>query len=225
MESPRPLPIRTVFIDDHAIVRTALRMFLETRPQFRVVGEAGNPSEALAMTAREQPDVIVLNLDLGDTSGLDLLPDLLVTASAARVLILTGGSDPYLHRQAVSLGAMGVLIKGQSLYTLMQAIEKIHAGEMWIEPWLLPYVSDVARNEMSQRGIEEAKIARLTTREREVIRLMGEGLRDKQIARHISISQTTVRHHVSMILRKLEVTDRTALVIYAYRHGLAKPPP
>jgi two-component system, NarL family, nitrate/nitrite response regulator NarL len=226
MGSPIPSPIRILLIEDHVMVRTALRMVLENGPKLQVVGEAGTPSEALAVAAREQPDVILLDLNLDGISGLDLLPELLTTADAARVLILTGVSDPDLHRQAVSLGAMGLVLKGKNIEMLLQAIEKVHLGEVWLEPMLIANVlSDMARkNGRKQSYPEEAKIATLTAREREVIRLIGEGLRNKQIAQRLCISETTVRHHLTSIFSKLGVTERLELVIYAFRHGLAQMP-
>ena len=208
------------------MVRTALRVFLDSWPNFRVVGEAADQTEALALATREQPDVILLDLDLSDTSGLDFLPDLLEAASATRVLILTGVHDPELHRQAVSLGAMGLVLKEKSIDILLQAIEKVHIGEVWLEPSMVANVlSTMTRKKGGkQPNSEEAKIATLTAREREVIALVGEGLRNKQIAQRLFISETTVRHHLTSIFSKLAVAERIELVIYAYRHGLAKIP-
>jgi len=208
------------------MVRTALCLFLENGPKLRVVGEAATPSEALALAAREQPDIILLDLALGDTNGLALLPELRAVASAARVLILTGLQDPDLHRQAVSLGAMGVVPKGKNLEVLLQAIEKVHLGEMWLDPSVVAHaLSDMTRTKGGKQiNSEEATIATLTAREREVITLVGEGLRNKQIAQRLFISESTVRHHLTSIFSKLGVAERLELVIYAYRHGLAKMP-
>jgi two-component system, NarL family, nitrate/nitrite response regulator NarL len=226
MGSPIPLPIRLLLIEDHVMVRSALCILLDKRPNFRVVGEAGAPSEALALAAREQSDVILLDLNLDGSSGLDLLPELLATAPAARVLILTGVSDPALHRQAVSRGAMGLVLKGKNIEILLQAIEKVHRGEVWLDPALVAEVlNDPTRTKGGQQSTPEAaQIATLTAREREVITLVGEGLRNKQIAQRLCISETTVRHHLTSIFSKLAVTERLELLIYAYRHGLAKLP-
>jgi len=226
MGSPPLSPIRLVIIEDHVMVRTALRVFFDQRPRLRVVGEAADRAAALAVAAREQPDIILLDLALGDTSGLDLLPELCTAASAARVLILTGVTDPDLHRQAVSRGAVGLVRKGQSIEVLLQAIEKVHQGEVWLDPALIADVlSDMRRHRNGGRSNpEEATIAALTAREREVIALVGEGLRTKQLAQRLFISEATVRHHLSSIFSKLGVADRLELVIYAYRHGLAQVP-
>src|SRR5437899_2435413 len=214
MGSPIPLPIRILIIEDHVMVRSALCMVLENGPKLHVVGEAGTPSEALALAACEQPDVLLLDLNLDGTSGLDLLPELRNVASSARVLILTGVHDPALHRHAVRLGAMGLVLKGKSIDILLQAIEKVHMGEVWLEPSMVANVlSDMTRKPPNS---EEAKIATLSAREREVITLIGEGLRNKQIAQRLFISEFTVRHHLTSIFSKLEVAERLELVIYAY---------
>jgi DNA-binding NarL/FixJ family response regulator len=107
---------------------------MESRPEIMVVGEAGNGAEALAVVARTQPDIIVLDLDLGGESGLDYFPELRAAASTARVLVLTGVRDPELHRRAVRLGSMGLVLKEEAAEVLLQAIEKVHAGEVWLEP-------------------------------------------------------------------------------------------
>jgi two-component system, NarL family, nitrate/nitrite response regulator NarL len=226
MGSPIPLPIRILLIEDHEMVRTALRMFLEGGPKLRVVGEAANQSDALAVAAREQPDVILLDLNLDGSSGLALLPELLATVSSARVLLLTGVSDPALLRQAVNLGARGLVLKGQNIDMLLQAIEKVHLGEVWLDPSLIATVlSDRPRTQGgTQSNPEAVTTATLSPRERQVITLVGEGLRNKEIARRLCISESTVRHHLSSIFSKLGVAERLELVIYAYRHGLAKIP-
>jgi len=198
-------------------------MLIESRAGITVVGEAGNGSEALAAAARTQPDIIVLDLDLGGESGLDCFPELRTVASTARVLVLTGVRDPELHRQAVRLGAMGLVLKEKAAEVLLQAIEKVHAGEVWLESTMIARVlGEMTRTRVSQPpDPEAAKIASLTEREREVVQLMSEGLRNKQIADRLGISETTVRHHLTSIFAKLGVTDRLELVIYTYRHDLA----
>jgi two-component system, NarL family, nitrate/nitrite response regulator NarL len=218
-------PIRVVIVDDHVVVRTGLRMLIESQPGIIVVGEAGNGAEALAVVARTQPDIIVLDLDLGGESGLDYFPGLRTAASTARVLVLTGVRDPELHRRAVRLGSMGLVRKEEAAEVLLQAIKKVHAGEVWLEPAMIASVlGEMTGTRASQLlDPEAAKIASLTEREREVVTLMGQGLRNKQIAERLGISETTVRHHLTSIFAKLGVTDRLELVIYIYRHGLARP--
>src|SRR5262245_38671371 len=196
-----PLLIRILLIDDHAVVRAGLRMLIESRLGWHVVEEAANGPDALAAAAREQPDIIVLDLDLGNSSGLDFLAELQVTAPAARVLILTGVRDPELHRRAIHLGALGLVVKEKAAEVLLHAIEKVAAGEVWLEPSLTASVlREMTRSRETQsRDPETVKISRLTQREREVIPLIGEGLKNQQIAKRLFISEATVRHHLTSI--------------------------
>ncbi|MGE3541475.1 MAG: response regulator [Candidatus Tectimicrobiota bacterium] len=218
-------PIRVLIVDDHGIMRAGLRMLLESHPGIQVVAEAVQCAEALEAAARERPDVIVLDLDLGTESGLDCLPDLLTTAATSRVVVLTGVRDAALHRQAIRLGAVGLVRKEKAVDELLQAIEKVHAGEVWLESTMVASVlGEMTRTRPAQPvDPEAAKMASLTEREREVVTLVGQGLRNRQIAERLSISETTVRHHLTAIFAKLEVHDRLELVIYAYRHNLAVP--
>jgi len=218
-------PIRVVIVDDHVVVRTGLRLLIESQPGITVVGEASNGAEALAVVARTQPDVIVLDLDLGGESGLDCFPGLRTAASTARILVLTGVRDPELHRRAVRLGSMGLVRKEEAAEVLLQAIKKVHAGEVWLEPAMIASVLGEMTGTRASQPLDPdaAKIASLTEREREVVTLMRQGLRNKQIAERLGISETTVRHHLTSIFAKLGVTDRLELVIYTYRHGLTGP--
>ena len=226
MSMPGSQSIRVLIVDDHGIVRAGLRMLLESQPRTSVVGEAANCAEALVLATREQPDVIVLDLDLGGENAVESIPTLLSAAPAARLLVLTGVRDPEAHREAVRRGAMGLVLKEKAAETLLQAIAKVGDGEVWLEPTMIARVlGELTRPQTSQPiSPEAAKIATLTEREREVITLVGEGLRNKHIAERLYISEATVRHHLTAIFAKLEVADRFELAVYAYQHGLAKPP-
>ena len=225
---PKPLtePIRILLIDDHAIVLAGLRMLIESKAGLKVVGEAGNRADALALAAREQPDIILLDLDLGRESGLDFLPELLSAAREARVIILTGVRDSQAHHRAVSLGAMGVVPKEKAAEVLIKAFVKVQAGEVWLDRSMMAKVLAEMSPARANKKIdpEAAKIATLTKREREVITLVGEGIKNKQIANRLFISEITVRHHLTSIFSKLNLSDRFDLIIYAYRNGLANPP-
>ncbi len=217
-------PIRVLLVDDHVVMRRGLRMLIENQPGLCVVGEATDRDAAILSAAREQPDIILLDLDLGDQSGLDILPELRTVAKGARVIVLTGIRDPVEHRQAVRLGATGMVLKEQAVDTLVKAIERVHAGETWLDPALVAHVlADRSRARGSDADPAAAGIVALTEREREVIALIGEGLKNRQIGERMSISETTVVHHLTSIFDKLGVANRLELVTYAYRHGLAKP--
>ncbi|MBX3278143.1 MAG: response regulator transcription factor [Acidobacteria bacterium] len=218
--------IRILLIDDHVIVRAGLKLVIESRSGLVVVGEAGDGEQALELAKQTSPDIILLDLDLGDTSGLDLLPELLSIVPEAKVIILTGLKDLEVHRQAVRLGAMGVVMKEKAVEVVINAVERVSAGEVWLDPRLTAsLLSDFTRgNRPAKVDPEAGKIAALSKREREVVELVGEGLKNKEIAERLFISEITVRHHLTSIFEKLDLSDRIELMLYAYRHGLAKAP-
>jgi two-component system, NarL family, nitrate/nitrite response regulator NarL len=215
--------IRILIVDDHALVRTALGMLLESRPGLKVVGEGACLEEALAVATREQPDIILLELALGAANGLDLLPQLHTAAPGSHIIVLTGVRDPALHRRAVRLGAVGLVLKEDPAAVLLEAIAKVSAGEVWLDSLLVASVLGEMTRARTSKPIdpEEVKIKTLTAREREIIELIGQGWRNQAIADHLYLSEATVRHHLTSIFAKLEVGDRLELAIYAHRHGLA----
>lgn len=214
--------IRVLLIDNHTIVRSAMRMLIETRVGLKVVAEVGNRTEALEIAALEQPDVILFALN--EDTGPDLIGDLRSVAKQARVLVLTGLRDEKVHHNAIRLGAAGVVLKDASTETFLKAIEKVYKGETWLNRSMVTNViaSFVRVNHKSDP--EAAKIAAITKREREIITLIGEGLKNKQIAAKLFISEATVCHHLTSIFDKVGVSDRLELMIYSYRYGLIKPP-
>jgi two-component system, NarL family, nitrate/nitrite response regulator NarL len=226
MSTPNLSPIRVLLVEDHALMRAGLRLLLANQPEMTLVGEAATSTEALAVASAVHPDIIVLDLDLGGESALDLMPVLLVVAPQAHVLILTGVRDPALHQHALRLGARGLVRKEHAAEALLQAIVKVHAGEAWLERTMMAQVLDMLgrASRAQQLDPEAAKIATLTARERDIIALIGEGRRNRQIATRLCISETTVRHHLTVIFDKLAVMDRLELVVYAYRHDLVKLP-
>jgi two-component system, NarL family, nitrate/nitrite response regulator NarL len=227
-EQEEPECIRVLLIDAHPILREGLRLILDHYPHLQLVGAVGNRMEALALATREQPDVMLLDLMLNEheDAGLELIPELLIAARQSHLLVLTGATDPEEHYRAVRLGAMGVILRDQEPEALIRAIESVHAGEVWLEPTMtVRLLGELLRGGKSERlDPEMSKITRLTTRERQVIALIGEGLKNKQIASQLFISEVTVRHHLTSIFNKLEVADRLELAMYAYQYGLAKPP-
>ncbi|HJQ71170.1 MAG TPA: response regulator transcription factor [Blastocatellia bacterium] len=226
MSQPGGESIRVLIIDDHAIVRAGLCMLIESQPNMKVVGEAGNCDGVIATIARERPDIILLDLDLGGKNGLDSLPAMVAASDKSRVIILTGVLDPRAHHRAVRSGAMGLVFKDKAAEVLIKAIERVHAGEVWLDRAMTATIL----TEMSRPGEPErvdpqaAKLASLTDRERQIISLVCEGLKNKKIGERLFISETTVRNHITSILSKLGLSDRFELALYSYRHKLAPPP-
>ena len=214
--------IRLLVIDDHMVVRAGLSMLTNHSQAFVVVGEASNKVEALAL--KVVCDMIVLDLDLDGESGLELIPDLFKRHPESKILILTGSRDRELARLAIAAGAMGIVLKVHAFEVLLKAIERVHLGELWIDHMLTTSViSGLRKTNTPEIDPQTLKIVLLTSREREVIALIGEGLKNKAIADRLFLSETTVRHNLTSIFSRLGVTDRLELVIYAYRHGLVKP--
>jgi DNA-binding NarL/FixJ family response regulator len=222
---PAPVKIRILIVDDQLVVREGLRMLIENHPGTKVVAMASTRSEALEIIARDLCDLIILNLELGGYSALSFIPQLREAAKDARVLVLTGARDSETHEKAAQLGAMGVVLKEDAEDRLLKAIEKIYKGEVWLDRItlgnLLWKMSTHDKDALDPRA---KKISTLTDRERQVIALIAEGLKNRQIAERLFISPTTFTHHLSSIYSKLGVSDRLELVIYAFANKLAKMP-
>jgi two-component system nitrate/nitrite response regulator NarL len=219
-------PIRVMLVEDDELTRLGLRTQIGKDPLLTVAGEAANRTDALKIVGDTQPDIILLDLNLGDDSGIDLLPELLSAAPAARVIVVTGGRDLEAHQRAISRGAAGLVMKQDAVEHVTRAVKQVYNGDVWFNRTLmLKVITAMAQGEAVKKPDPEmVKIKTLTEREREVIDLVGEGLKNKAIAARLFISETTVRHHLTSIFAKLEVSDRLELVIYAYKHGLATLP-
>jgi DNA-binding NarL/FixJ family response regulator len=224
---PKPLTssIRVLLIGSHSMLRSGLRMLIENQPGLVVIGETGIDSGAL-IAAHQCPDIILLDLDRESEDSLALLSELKLVAKRARVLVLTSQRNPKICLCALHLGAMGLVLKEKSAEVLIEAIRSAHAGEVWLDSSMTTILfGEILRaEELKNADPESDKIATLTGREREVIDLICEGLKNKQIGARLFISEITVRHHLTSIFNKLGVADRVGLVIYSYRRGLAKPP-
>jgi DNA-binding NarL/FixJ family response regulator len=225
MNNSHVSPLKVLIVTDYSLLRAGLGMLLENQPDMKVLAMTGDRREALALAARESPHLILLDLDLPSEDVPSLLPELREAAKNARVLILTNVTDSEAHRRVVQLGAMGVVLKHQTPEVLFKAMRKIHAGEVWLDRASMGNVlHEMTRKVPDPHDPEAPKIRSLTEREHQVIALIAEGLKNKQIAERLFISETTVTHHLSSIFSKLEVSDRLELVIYAFGHKIARLP-
>jgi DNA-binding NarL/FixJ family response regulator len=186
------------------------------------VGEAANRVEVYEAASLCRPDVFLLDLDLKHENALDFMADLLATFATSRALVVTGSNDSDAHQRAIKAGAMGIVLKEQASEVLLTAIEKVHAGEVWLTRQMTAAV--LSRIAHAGSDGESQKIESLTKREHEIIVLVAQGFKRTEIAEKLFISETTVRNHLTSILSKLGLSDRFELVFYAFRHGLAKPP-
>jgi two-component system, NarL family, nitrate/nitrite response regulator NarL len=218
--------IKIMVIDYQVVVRRGLSKLIESWPEFMVVGEAGNREEALALATQKKPDIVLLELDLGRMgSSLEFLPELVSTVSEGHIIILTGVQEPEAHYRAMRLGAMGVVLKQQSIEKLHHAILKVHAGALWLDHRLTNnIITQMLRANQNEGDVEKDNMASLTKRELEVVALVGEGLHNKTIAERLFISETTVHHHLTSAYSKLDVSNRFELIIFLQRHKQAKLP-
>ena len=222
---PAPLKIRILIIDDQLVVREGLRMLIENHPGTKVVAMASTRAEGIEIVAREPLDLIILNLELGGHSSLSFIPQLREASKRARILVLTGQRESETHQKAAHLGAMGVVLKEDAADLLLKAIEKVYRGEAWLDRLTLgSLIFHLSSHDKDSVDPRTKKIGSLTDRERQVIALISEGLKNRQIAERLFISPTTVTHHLSSIYSKLGVSDRLELVIYAFANKLAKMP-
>lgn len=202
-------------------------MIESARRGMKVVGRAANCAEAFKLLDQAIPDVILLDLDLGSESGLDAMPQL-IARSKAKILVLTGLRDKSLHDKAVLAGARGVVEKEAPAETILTAIEKVHAGQLWLDRAAAGRIFV----EFSRKGAAEAvdpeqlKISALTEREREIIAVTVThvGATARTIAEKLHVSEHTLRNHFTSIYDKLGVANRLELFAYAQRHGLTTNP-
>ena len=203
--------IRVVLADDHAVVRQGLRTFLDLQDDIEVVAEAADGQTAVGATLRTDPDVVLLDLVMPGLDGVGVLARLRERDARARVIVLTSFGDDDKLFSALRAGAAGYLLKDVQPQDLVEAIRTVHGGGALLHP------------QVAARLLEELTEDPLTPREREVLVLIGRGMPNKLIARELSLSEKTVKAHVSSILAKLGVTDRTQAALYAVREGIVGP--
>ncbi|HWA37952.1 MAG TPA: response regulator transcription factor [Burkholderiales bacterium] len=224
------MPIRVFLIDDHRSILWGLEKLIDScRPSMELVGSATNIAEALEGVAGDVADVVVLDLDLGQESGVEAIPQL-AAVSKAKILILTGLRDEAVHQNAILAGARGVVGKESRAETILAAIAKVHEGEVWLDRAATGrLLVEVMRKSTAREsvGAEQRRIAELTVREREIIALAAAnaGATAKVIAEELSISEHTLRNHLTSIYEKLGVANRLELYAFAHQHRLAKPRP
>ena len=218
--------IRVMLIDDHKTMLWGLAKLIEGEStKMEVVGTASNCDEALAQIGQLTPDVILLDLDLGGKSSLDILPALLENG-VSRALILTGTREQATLDQAVLHGARGVVRKDASAEQVLKAIEKVHQGELWLDHEMLGRVFGEFMHPTAARkpDPEEEKNATLTAKERKIVDTIveGNGALNKTLAQRLFISEHTLRNHLTSIYQKLGVSNRLELYVYAVKHQFGK---
>ena len=206
--------IRVLLVDDHELVRAGLRTFLQLQPDMAVVGEASSGERALALVAGLAPDIVLLDLVLPGMSGVDTARRLRVAHPQVKVVVLTSFAGQESVLPAVRAGVAGYLLKDVGPAELADALRSVHAGGSPLHPAV---AATVLRQVSATAELTDA----LTPREREVLRLIARGLSNRLIARELVLSEKTVKTHVSAVLAKLGVTDRTQAALLAVKEGLS----
>lgn len=207
-------PIRLVLADDHAVVRKGIREFLEEDGTIRVVAEASDGEEAVALVAREQPDVAVFDIQMPRLTGLEAARKVKKDFPNTRILMLTAYEDePYIFA-ALQAGASGYLLKTAGSEELVHAVRAVAGGETALSPAV---AKKLVQRASGNEPVQETSVEALTEREMEVLRLAAKGLGNKQIAATLTISDRTVQGHLANIYSKLRVTTRTEAVLFAVR--------
>ncbi|CAM5645082.1 DNA-binding response regulator [Streptomyces spiroverticillatus] len=207
--------IRVLLVDDHQVVRRGLRTFLEIQDDIEVVGEAGDGAEGVAQAESLRPDVVLMDIKMPGTDGIEALRRLRELANPAKVLIVTSFTEQRTVVPALRAGASGYVYKDVDPDALAGAIRSVHAGHVLLQP-------EVAGALLAQDDPHngQGRSTSLTEREREVLALIADGRSNREIARALVLSEKTVKTHVSNILMKLDLADRTQAALYAVRHGL-----
>ncbi len=220
-------PIRVLLADDHAITLWGLRQLIESaHPRMVVAGSAATCGEVLAHPALARTDVVLLDLSLRDTSALHCLPQL-IGEFGVKVVVLTGELNPGQHRDAVLRGARGVVLKSQPAEHVLEAIERVHRGEVWLDGSLMSLmlgsVPGLATSPAGPADLLRQRIESLTAKERQVVREVVAqcGAKSLVVADALGISEHTLRNHLTVIYSKLGVRGKLELYVFAQEHGLA----
>ncbi|WP_436531608.1 response regulator [Actinoplanes sp. HUAS TT8] len=214
--------VRVLLADDHALVRTALRMVLADTTDIEVAGEAGTGAEAVRLAGALRPDVVVMDIRMPGMDGIEATRRIGATPAAPRVVVLTTFDDDEYVYGALRAGASGFLVKDMAMEEIVSAIRVVAAGDALVAPSVTRRLIEMVARHPEPSGDAPA-LTGITEREREVLTLVGRGASNAEIAERIHITMPTVKSHVSRLMTKLGARDRVQLVIVAYRTGLVVP--
>lgn len=210
-------PITILIVDDHAVVREGARAFLDAQADFSVVGDVGSGGEAVLVAADLAPDVVLMDLVMPGMDGIEATRRLKQRSPRSQVIVLTSYHDDEHIFPAIRAGALSYLLKDVLLQELADAVRKAARGEAVMHPHVAARIAQEFEDNPYAKG---AQYSMLSEREREVLRLIAEGFPNGEIARRLVISEKTVKSHVSNILSKLQLVDRTQAAVFAWREGL-----
>jgi two-component system, NarL family, response regulator LiaR len=214
-----PDVITVLLVDDHAMVRQGVRAFLATQPDFSVVGEAGTGAEALTLAAQSVPDVVLMDLIMPDMDGVEATRRLKQVSPRSQVVVLTSYHEDEHIFPALKAGALSYLLKDLSSEELASAIRRAAVGDAVLHPRV---AARVIQELQGRRAERVNPFTELSERELEVLKLIADGMSNAEIAARLVLSEKTVKGHVSNILSKLQLVDRTQAAVYAWREGIVR---
>lgn len=209
---------RIILVDDHEVVRLGLKSLLEQHPQFDVVGEASSAREALEQVASHKPDVVVMDIRLPGTSGIEACEQIVNQFPNTKVIMLTSYAEDEMLFSAIRAGASGYILKQIGSEDLVKAIESVGRGEALLDPAVTQRVFQEVRRAVKEE--EASAFSHLSQQEKHVLLLVSEGKTNREIAKNLFLGEGTVRNYVSSILSKLSVNNRAEAAAYAVQHSL-----
>jgi two-component system, NarL family, nitrate/nitrite response regulator NarL len=215
-------PIRIVIADDHAIFRDGLKKLLAGQPEFQVVGEAKDGKEALSLTGQLKPDVLLLDMRMPKTNGLQVLQELADSKSPVRTIMLSGVAEGEDITQAFSSGARGLVMKETASSVLFKSILEVMTGRYWVGGQSAANLPQTLKGYRSKANKAQPQNYGLTSREMEIIKAVASGHSNKRIAGQFSISEQTVKHHITSVFDKLGVYNRLELTLFVLHHGIVE---
>jgi two-component system, NarL family, response regulator LiaR len=215
-------PITILIVDDHDVVRNGVRAYLETLPEFLVVGEAASGEEAIALVTEQVPDVVLMDLIMPGMDGVETTRRVKAISPRTQVVVLTSYHEDIHIFPALKAGAISYILKDMKMEKLVDTLQRAAKGEVTLHPRVAERVLQNLRGEDGEGGEGSQILTDLTERELEVLKLIANGLSNNQIAEKLVISENTVKGHVSNILSKLHLADRTKVAVYAWQKGIVQ---
>lgn len=212
------MSIKVMLADDHALMREGIKHLLEFDGSIEVIEEASDGIECLEKLQNVKPDVLLLDINMPDMNGIEVLEELKKRNNPVKVLMLTVHSEVEYLVKAVDIGANGYILKDSGSVELKQAINMIMENDSYIQPSLLPALN----SRLINRDIDKEKLDSLTKREIEILTQVAGGMFNKEIANNLNISERTVKNHISNIFKKIDVSDRTQAAVFAIRNNIVK---
>lgn len=210
------MKIKVMITDDHKMVREGIKQLLELNDSISVVGMASNGDECISVLESKKPDLLLLDINMPGKNGLEIIEEIKKLNFNVKIILLTVHNEVDYLLKAVEIGADGYVLKDSGSAELVNAIEIVMSGESYIQPDMIPMLN----SKMIAKNSDKEKMKNLTKRELEVLVLVSEGMFNKEIADKLSISERTVKNHISSIFKKIDVADRTQAAVFAIRNNL-----